>query len=352
MKTHVTKDKFLFNGRIDFSNENAPLFIYAGSSAETIFTGKSLSVYIKNEGMGEYYSFGVILDGVQYKFELPQDSNEICVEVSRDLEEGEHSLIIFKRQAAAHYFTLCGIETDEGSRVELPKKEYSLNIEVFGDSVSAGEVCEAVYYESHIDPENHKGIYDNSWFAYPMILGRMLNARVNNNSQGGIALLNKTGFFNGPDPEKLIGVEVTYDKLSYVSYSREGYTDWDFAEFTPNVVIMAIGQNDPNPFPEKTESEEYIRNWKEKYKSIVRDLREKYGKETLFLMITTVLMHDPRWDRYLDEIERELKQESDEIRIKHFMFSRCGKATPGHPRITEQYEMAYELSKEIKNILK
>lgn len=351
MRILPTKDKFLYTGRIDFTDEKEPLFIYAGSMAETIFTGKKLSLYIKNEGMCEYYSVGIILDGVQYKYELPQDSKEVCIEVSDSLNEGEHTLTVFKRQAAAHYFRFCGIETEDNSEITLPKKDYTLNIEVYGDSVSAGELCEAIYHEASLDPEKieRMGIYDNSWFSYPLTLGRMLNAKVHNNSQGGIALLNKTGFFNGPDPENLIGVEVTYNKLSYVQYSKEGFTDWDFSLFTPDLIIMAIGQNDPNPFPEKTEDEEYIRHWKDIYKSILYDLREKYGKNVKVLMILTVLMHDPRWDSYLDDIQAELEQETGEKWAKHFTFSRCGKATPGHPRITEQYEMAYELAQEIKS---
>lgn len=354
MKIVPTKEKFLYTGRIDFTNESEPLFIYAGSMAETIFTGKKLSIYVKNEGMGAYHSLGVVLDNVQYKFELPADFSEnhkeIRIDVADSLEEGEHTLTIFKRQAAAHYFRLCGIETEEDSRLILPQKDYALNIEVYGDSVSAGELCEDFYREGCLDSSEIKGVgmYDNSWFSYPLITGRMLNARVYDNSQGGIALLDKTGFFNGPDPEKLMGVETTYNKLSYVPYSSVGFTDWDFSSFTPDLVIMAIGQNDPNPFPEKTQDSEFIRRWKDKYKSIVYDLREKYGKKLKVLMILTVLMHDPRWDSYLDDIERELEQETGEKWAKHFTFSRCGKATPGHPRITEQYEMAYELSREIE----
>jgi hypothetical protein len=51
-------------------------------------------------------------------------------------------------------------------------------------------------------------------------------------------------------------------------------------------------------------------------------------------------MHSPDWDNAVDEIADELGDE----KITHFMFKRTGKATPGHPRITEQYEMAEELT--------
>ena len=349
MKILPSSDKFIYTGRIADTDTKAPLFIYAGSMAETIFTGSKIGVYIKNQPMGEYYALGAMVDGVQYKIEIPKDSDydkEIYLGIAEDLTEGDHSLVIFKRQAAAHYFRFCGIETDENAVLSLPAKEYSLNIEVFGDSVSAGELTEGIYHEASTDPVSQKGYgyWDNSWFSYPLILSRMIKARVYDNSQGGIALLNKTGFFCGPDPEKLTGVEVTYNKLSYVPYSKEGYTDWDFTEYTPDLVIIAIGQNDQNPTPENTKTPEFVKAWKEKYKEIVLDLRKKYGEKVKFLFILTVLMHEERWDGYLDDIEKDLAKELGENTVKHYKFSRCGKATPGHPRISEQSEMAAELA--------
>ena len=217
---------------------------------------------------------------------------------------------------------------------------------MFGDSVSAGEICEAIYYEGCSDyPDfNYVGIYDNSYFAYPYILGRKLNARVFDNAQGGIALMDKTGFFCGPEIDDIIGIETTYDKASYVRYSNEGFSDWDFSRFTPDLIIMAMGQNDHNPDPSVIDNPEFTKRWKEKYKEIIADLRRRYNKPVKVIMILTLLNHDPKWDKLLDEIEAEL---SDGI-TKHFTFTRCGKATAGHPRITEQFEMATELEAYIK----
>ena len=345
MRITADNKAFVYTGRIDFNNPAEPLMIYAGSMAETKFTGTSVGVYVKNQSMFVYTAIGVMVDGVQYKFELTDSEEEQFLKVPAELGEGEHTLVVFKRQAAAHYFRFCGIETEEGSAVNAPEKNYALKIEVFGDSVSAGEVTEAFNYEGCVDPAEHNGVYDNSWFSYPLILGRRLGARVHNNSQGGIALFDKTGFFCGPEREKLLGVESTYDKLSYVPYSRHGMTEWDFSRFTPDLVIFAVGQNDPNPCEEETRSEEYVKRWKGKYKEIISDLKKRYGAQVRVVMILTVLMHDPRWDTYLDEIESELGDET----VRHYRFRRCGKATPGHPRLTEQVEMAEELGAYIRD---
>ena len=345
MRTTADSNAFVYTGRIDFENPAEPLMIYAGSTVETKFTGKTVGIYVKNQSMFVYTAIGVLVDNVQYKLELTDSEEEQFFRIPAELGEGEHTLVVFKRQAAAHYFRFCGIETEEGAEVTAPTKKYSIKIEVFGDSVSAGEVTEAFNYEGCIDPAEHNGVYDNSWFSYPMILGRRLSARVHNNAQGGIALFDKTGYFCGPDRETLIGVESTYDKLSYVPYSRQGMTLWDFSRFTPDLIIFAIGQNDPNPCEEETKSEEYVEKWKGKYKEIIGDLKKRYGEQVRVVMILTVLMHDPRWDTYLDEIESELRDET----VRHYRFRRCGQATPGHPRLTEQVEMAEELGAYIRD---
>lgn len=331
-------------GRIDFSTANEPLFIYAGSMVKAKFTGTKIAVIIKNQPMGEYSSFGAVIDGIQYKLDLAQNNSEHSYLIADNLPDGVHTLTVFKRQAAAHYFRFCGIELDEGAEILSADESYKLKLEVFGDSVSAGEVTEAVYYTGHVDPDDHKGVYDNSWFSYPLMTAGKLNAYIHNNSQGGIALLDKTGYFCGPEIDTMLGVESTYDKLSYVPYSDEGMTEWDFSRYTPDVLVMAIGQNDQNPNPAAIHNPDYAKKWREKYKEIVTDLQSKYNGVKVVLILT-VLMHEEIWDHQLDLIVDELADEN----VRHLRFKRCGKATPGHPRIPEQEEMAEELSTYIKD---
>ena len=330
---------FYYMGRVG-GTKSEPMFIYAGSNVRCKFSGTYVKLRIKNIPMGEYYAVGAVIDGVQYKIDLSGSPEEQTVTVAEKLPEGEHSFMLFKRMGAAHYFSLSGFETDG----ELIQQDYSFDIklEYYGDSVSAGEVTEAVFYEGHSDPENHKGVYDNSYFSYTFSLARKLNAEFYNNSQGGLALFDKTGYFCGPELETMKGLEFTYDKLSYVPYAPCGVSDWDFSKYNPDIVIFAIGQNDANPDPEAIHNPEYSEKWKGKYKEIVGELRGKYNNPK-FILITTLLMHDPKWDEVIGEIADELG-----YGVYHYMFKRNGAATPGHPRITEQEEMALELEKFIR----
>ena len=52
-----------------------------------------------------------------------------------------------------------------------------------------------------------------------------------------------TGWFHAPD---YVGMESAWDKIHYNPVFGK-QTDWSFEEYTPQVVIIAIGQNDNHP---------------------------------------------------------------------------------------------------------
>ena len=331
---------FDYIGRIDLSDKEKPLFVFAGSMIKVKFTGTSVGMMIQPMLMYKKTWIGAVIDNVQYCMQLNPTDVPVYIEIASDLSEGEHELTIFKRTAGTHhYFRFCGLVIDENAKVMPLNHKYDMNLEVYGDSVSAGEVVEAIYYTEHIDPA-HESQYDNAWFSYSLSLARKLNARIHCNAQGGISLINGAGFFN---PPQYIGMESVYDKLSYVP--EFGVTPWDSSRFTPDYVIIALGQNDAHPDPKLIHEEAYNEKWRTVYKNMVNDLRGKYGDNTKFIIITTVLMHEPIWDDTLDKIVLELNCDN----VRRFKFRRNGAATPGHPKLPEQEEMAMELYDFIKN---
>ena len=165
------------------------------------FTGKTVRIHIKNKRAYWDNYVGYILDGVQGKALLPEDG-ETVIELKAQQRPGveSHELMIFKRQDACHEMAFLGVELDEGEGLlELPEtsKPFFRKIEVYGDSVSAGEVSEAVDFVGKPDPE-HDGQYSNSWYSYAWMTARKLNAQIHDIAQGGIALLDHTGWFCEP----------------------------------------------------------------------------------------------------------------------------------------------------------
>ena len=333
-------DKMSYMGRIDFDDPNSPVFIWAGSNVRMRFRGTSVSAVIFNRRFFNKMSVGYVIDGKVCRADFGEENErekEYCLTLADGLEDGEHEIVLFKRQDASHYFRFLGFIID-GEVLEAPALP-ARKIEVFGDSVSAGAVVEARDFEGKCDPEGHEGIYDNAWYSYASITARNLGAQLNCTAQGGISVFDNTGWFHAPD---FIGMETAYDKLCYYPEGERGYTPWDFGRYTPNVGIFAVGQNDSHNEaegdPDITDIS-FRTRWKEGYKGIIKELRAKYP-HAYFVLLLTVLGHDPEWDKAVDEIAYELS----DSRIRHFMFTRTGKATPGHPRISEQYEMAEELT--------
>ena len=213
-------------------------------------------------------------------------------------------------------------------------------IEVYGDSVTCGERCEAACYVGQADPEVDLSPYSNAWYSYAAITARNLGAQTHLVSQGGTTLLDGIGWFHAPD---YIGMESIWDKSVY-NTQLGGTSPWDFAQYTPHVVVVALGQNAAHPrdFMADDYDGEEATHWRARYVDFVHALRGKYP-HALIVLATTVLIHDPSWDRAIDEVCHTVNDEGDD-RVQHFLYSRNAAATPGHPRVAEQQEMADELT--------
>lgn len=333
-----------YMGRIDFENPKAPKIYFAGSCITLRFKGSCLHAAIRNYKFYNAQELGIIVDGVQTKVTYEHSEDEILLTLCENLENKEHEAVLYKRQDASHWFEFTGFYTDGEAlpAKPLPKRR----MECYGDSVSAGQVCEAMDYVASCDPEGHEGTYDNSWYSYSMITARNLGASLHNIAQGGISIFDGTGYYHAPD---YIGMETAYNKLCY--FPEGGYSDWDFSKYIPQVVIMAVGQNDPHfeGHPDNDIEEPSFRErWLSKYTEILSDIHSRYNNPTIIL-ITTVLMHSPAWDEAIEEAKDMLKAKGIG-KVHHFMFKRNGAATPGHPRISEQYEMAEELTAFISSL--
>lgn len=341
--------KLYYMGRIDFSDSDRVKFFYSGSYVRINFRGSGISAKIRNYRFWNNMELGVICDGFESKVCFEQVDDEITLTLAENLDDGEHFVILFKRQDATHYYEFLGFEITGDAEILPPPERPARKIEVYGDSVSAGAVCEAIEFTGKTDPDNHDGSYDNSWHSYITITARNLGAQLYNNSQGGIALLDGTGYYHCPTH---IGVESAYDKLCY--FPEGGITEWDFSKYIPHLVVFAFAQNDNHHegFEDFNISDpEYRAKWKKRYKEVLLDIRSRYNNP-VFILITTLLQHDPDWDNAIEEIKNELIADGlvPSDKLYHFMFTRNGKATPGHPRIPEQCEMAEELTAFISNL--
>ncbi|MCX4319577.1 MAG: electron transporter RnfD [Lachnospiraceae bacterium] len=328
-------------GRIDFDDPMAPVMVFPCSFVRMKFTGNTLKVALKNKQAYWDNYMGYILDGEQGRFLLPLE--EMChMEIPVEKEKEEHEILLFKRMDSCHTVTFFGFSIGEGEHIlELPPLP-DRKIEVYGDSVSAGEVSEAVEFAGKEDPE-HNGEYSNSWYSYAWLAARKLGAQIHDIAQGGIALMNHTGWFYEPD---YIGMECVYDKISYHPDLGE-IKKWDFKRYTPHVVILAIGQNDSHPvdFMKENPKGDMAEKWRRHYQDFVLKIRSVYPMAAIILT-TTVLNHAKEWDDAIEEVCFSLGDK----KVHHFLYRDNGCKTPGHIRIPEAEQMAEELSAYIESL--
>lgn len=342
MIVEMSDKNLQYMGRIDRAQPDAPLFLYAGSWVRLRFTGNRLSVRLQNHAVYHVQRIGYLLDGKEGVLELDPSAQEQHCEIPVGTENAEHMFTIFKRLDACHSYRVLGFEIADGAEVLPLPALPDFRMEVFGDSVSAGAVCEAYDYVAQCDPEGHEGRFDNAWHSFPMVAARLVGAQIHNNAQGGIALLDNTGYFRNGET----GLVSTYNKLAYFPESATGVTDWDFSRYTPDLVLFAVGQNDHcvGGVENNILTGEARRHWLDTYERIVRELMERYPNAH-FLFALTLLCHDEDYEHLFDTLVAELNSP----RVHRLRFTRSGKATPGHPRIPEQAEMAVELAEWIQS---
>lgn len=350
-----------YSGRLGYTENNEPELIYPCSYVKWHFRGTSTAVIVSVKRFYWDAFAGVIIDARQATLRLTEGEFQ-RIELGRDMVDADHMVTLFKRQDACNIITIHGIVVNKGAELDICPEKPERRIEVYGDSVSAGEVSEAVHCIAQPDPEGHEGCYSNSWYSYPWITARKLKAEIHDIAQGGIALMPGTGWFSGPD---YVGLEQTYDKVKYYP-DLANASEWDFSRYIPHVVIVAVGQNDANPvdFMKEDIEGERAEVWRKHYRQFILKLREKYPK-ALIICATTVLCHDSAWDESIERVVKALNggieanvggevpvsgnDSEGDRRIRHFLYMNNGKGTPGHIRIPEAEMMAMELSNYINS---
>lgn len=336
-------EAFVYSGRIDFDRADEPVFVFSCSSVA--FCTDSAGLRIEVENFHNYYqnTIGILVDG-EYKGKVPlTDAGRRVLDFTGFMDGKQHEYTIYKTMDSCHVFTFYGIDLLEGALFTKAKALPARRIEVYGDSVSAGEVSEAVHCTGGPDPENHNGVYNNSFYSYSWMTARKLNAQIHDIAQGGIALFDGHGYFNMPETVGMLNV---YDKMEY-NPCLGPVKQWDFKKYIPQVVVIAIGQNDNHPvdYMKEDYDGESAKHWREQYLGLVQTLRGHYP-EAHIILTTTILNHDAAWDRALEQIAVEAKDPG----VHHFLYEKNGCGTPGHIRIPEAEKMSEELAGYINSL--
>jgi hypothetical protein len=311
-------DKHLqYTGRVDFTHPEAPVISWPETAIAGNFTGTSLAVTLDDE-KGKNY-FNVFLDGEKSApLILQADQGSKTYVLATGLAPGKHSFLITKRTEGEEGATVVkGFELADGGQMLAPPARPKRRIEFFGDSVTSGMGDEAPM-NGPDDVKRDK----NSHLSYAAVTARRLNAELHMTSQSGIGIMISWFPFTMPD---------FYDQLSAVGNND---THWDFASWTPDVVVINLLQNDSwlvgrdhKLQPEPNEQQRVAA-----YQAFVARVRELYPKAYIVCALGSMDATRPGspWPGYIRAAVEHLHAAGDK-RIDTIFFDYTGYGQ--HPRL-------------------
>lgn len=320
---------FQYVGRIDYSNPALPRFWQPGVYIVARFEGQICEFTVNDEipypAAHNYISYQV--DNLPVKrLKLKEKVNIIQVE---NLPKGKHTLTICKStESGIGYLEFVGIRC---KKLLGPLPLPSRKIEFYGNSITCGtgsDISEipcdkAEWYDQH-----------NAFLSYGPNTARTLNAQWMLSSVSGIGLVHSCCNMGIVMPD-------VYDKMNM----RSNLVSWDFSRYQPDVVTIALGQNDG--IQDSTLfCSEYIR--------FLHAMRSKYPFSTFVCLTSPMADADltAALKKYLTSVVGKLNAEGDK-NVYYFFFSKsynngCG----GHPDLAQHIEIARELSyylRQLKN---
>lgn len=325
-----TNSNFVYEGRVDFSNPEAPEFYWSGNSATIGFTGGTLKV-ILDDANGDNY-FDVIIDGDgadRYVVACQKGKHIYPVPVS--LADTNHTVQIFRRTDPTWAGTKFeGIEVARGGRVFNPEIHHALKIAFYGDSISSGYGVLSVTRTN----EGDASVMDN-YLAYDAITARHFHAGYHNISRSGIGIL-KSWY-------PLIMPQM-FNRLN----PADPQSHWDFSQWVPDIIVINLLQNDSWLLPREKNppsKEKIIRA----YMDFVHSLYEHYPKATYICMLGNmdITRAGSPWPDYVREAS-ETMQKNWDINLSDLNVP-C-KETPDHPNIEEQETLARSLIQKINQV--
>lgn len=328
--TFFTADNpdFQYTGRIVFTNPKLPRFWSPGVYVDAYFEGSTCEIALNDEvpwdNTHNYVS--IVLDDQPVR-RIKLKKKENVLDFSKDLGNGKHKLRIYKTtESGQGYLEFVGLRCE---KLLKPEPKPTRKIEFYGNSITCGTgsdlsefPCDsAEWYDQH-----------NAYMAYGPVTARSLNAQWMLTSVSGIGLVHSCCDMNIVMPD-------VYDKVNL----RANQIPWDFSNYQPDVVTIALGQNDG--------IQDSIL-FCSAYVKFIQDLRGKYPEATIVCLTSPMANEElvAVLKKYISSVVHAVNAAGDK-NVCSFFFSRsyndgCG----GHPDLEQHTEISAELTKYIKQL--
>lgn len=316
-----------YEGRVAYSDSTACIN-WSGSSISLNFKGNEISAILRDADTANYYN--VILDNkVISKINLNTEKRNYLL--ASGLSKGNHKIQLYKRtqwkQGQTFFY---GFETDSNAKILPKSKPKKKKLAFYGDSITCGHGN-----EDTTGKDSQTGHFENHYLTYVAITARHFDAQFSCISQSGIGIM-------------LSWFPTIMSDIYDLTDPHDTKTKWNFTQYTPDVVVINLFQNDSWLVNKPTHEEFKKRFGTQKpnedfiikaYENFVKSIRAKHPNASIICALGNMdaTTEGSKWPGYIAKAIMNLK---DKKMYTHFFKY---KNTPGHPKVNEQKVMADSL---------
>jgi lysophospholipase L1-like esterase len=311
---------FHYEGRIDFSDTNAPVLIWQASRVSIDFEGSSIRLLF-DDAKGQNY-FNARVDNSNTIIEA-NDGMPVRPATLSGFGPGRHHLELFKRsEANAGTVHFRGIEIVPPVKVWAPAlPHYPLAMEFIGDSITVGACNEDGAADQWEDRRTH-----NCALSYATLTAEAFDADYRNIAVSGM------GIATGWVPMKAGEI---WNRL----YPDTNSPPADLHTWTPNVVFVNFGENDDS-YP-RAHGQSFPTNFTTGYVALIRAIRAAWP-DAHIVLLRGGMYGGARSEPLRKAWESAVTQlEATDHGVSHFVFKHW---TSTHPRVADDRIMAGELT--------
>ena len=321
-----------YAGRLG-QQEAATEMYWSGSSVKLTFEGNSIAALLQDNTGDNYYNVIIDQDSIAV---LRPDTTKRYYTLAENLDKGPHTLELFKRtEWTRGTSSFYGFRVSGAASKVLETKKPQRKIEFYGNSISAGYAVED--YSGKDSPDS---TFTNNYLSYTALTARNFAAEYRCICRSGIGIM--ISWFPLTMPE-------LYDRLN----PNDSLSQWDFSNYTPDIVVVNLFQNDSwivnipehpqfiEKFGKEKPSEEFIID---AYANFIQTIRKEYPNAHIIDMLGNmdITQEESPWPNYVKEAVYRLADPK-----MHSLFVPF-KDTGGHPSIEEQEILANALTAYIK----
>ncbi len=312
-------EHFRYEGRIDFSNTNAPVVIWQASRISIDFEGSTIRLLF-DDAKGQNF-FNAQVDASNTVVEV-NEGIPVSPATLSGLGTGRHHLMLFKRsEANAGTVRFRGIEIAPQAKVWAPTPpRYKLAMEFIGDSITVGACNEDGATDQWDDRRTH-----DCALSFATLTATAFSADYRNTAVSGMGIA--TGWVPMEAGE-------IWDRL----YPDTNSPLANLHAWTPNIVFVNFGENDDSyprahgqPFPSK---------FTDGYVALIHAIRTAYP-DARIVPLRGGMFGGARSEPLRKAWESAITQlEAKDKGVSHFVLEHW---KPTHPRVADDRALADEL---------